>query len=288
MPKLDKKKRTICRANDLIKQTDAILSDFSVSNANPTTSSTSGGLSNYAYHKPALLEIQYEGEVGTGLGPTLEFYALVSAEVQKCEYEMWRGEKTKLASHTSGQTEQQLFYFSPSGLFPAPLITSGKLSSKQQAHLSKIKMKFRFLGKFMAKAVIDFRVLDIQLSFAFYKWIVAPSSLCEADIKYIDAQLFSSIESLKDYVRQRRHLLIKIYRISTNAGAAAGDKSGLENQLKELEKTVADLDLDFTLPGYSFIELKKGGKDLLVTLDNLEEYLKVRFFTISSRNKTLR
>ena len=50
----------------------------------------------YASHKPALLEIQYEGEVGTGLGPTLEFYALVSQEVQKCEYEMWRGEKIQL------------------------------------------------------------------------------------------------------------------------------------------------------------------------------------------------
>jgi len=40
--------------------------------------------------------------------------------------------------------------------------------------------------------------------------------------------------------------------------------------------TVEDLDLDFILPGYQNIELKKGGKDLHVTLDNLEEYLKVR------------
>ena len=39
--------------------------------------------------------------------------------------------------------------------------------------------------------------------------------------------------------------------------------------------TVEDLDLDFILPGYQNIELKKSGKDLHVTLDNLEEYLKV-------------
>jgi E3 ubiquitin-protein ligase TRIP12 len=31
----------------------------------------------------ALLEIQYENEVGTGLGPTLEFYTLVSKELQR-------------------------------------------------------------------------------------------------------------------------------------------------------------------------------------------------------------
>jgi len=40
--------------------------------------------------------------------------------------------------------------------------------------------------------------------------------------------------------------------------------------------TIEDLDVDFVLPGYPSIELKKGGKDVHVTLDNLEEYLKVR------------
>ena len=40
--------------------------------------------------------------------------------------------------------------------------------------------------------------------------------------------------------------------------------------------SVEDLDLDFTLPGYPHIELKKGGKDIGVTIRNLEEYLKVR------------
>ena len=39
--------------------------------------------------------------------------------------------------------------------------------------------------------------------------------------------------------------------------------------------SVEDLGLDFTLPGYGHIELKKGGKDIVVTLDNLEEYIKV-------------
>ena len=39
--------------------------------------------------------------------------------------------------------------------------------------------------------------------------------------------------------------------------------------------SIEDLDLDFTLPGYQNIELKKGGKDIPVTLDNLEEYLQV-------------
>ncbi len=40
--------------------------------------------------------------------------------------------------------------------------------------------------------------------------------------------------------------------------------------------SVEDLGLDFVLPGFPNIELKKGGKDLPVMLENLEEYLKVR------------
>lgn len=39
--------------------------------------------------------------------------------------------------------------------------------------------------------------------------------------------------------------------------------------------SVDDLGLDFTLPGYPNIELKKGGKDVPVSIHNLEEYLRV-------------
>lgn len=101
VPKLDKKKRTIARHNDIIKQTDTILNEFCVNTSSTSTSSgASGSSSSHHSSKPPLLEIQYEGEVGTGLGPTLEFYALVSLEVQKCEFEMWRGDKIKLDSVT--------------------------------------------------------------------------------------------------------------------------------------------------------------------------------------------
>ena len=42
--------------------------------------------------------------------------------------------------------------------------------------------------------------------------------------------------------------------------------------------SVEDLGLDFTLPGFPNIELKKGGKDVPVTIYNLEEYLRVWLF----------
>ena len=43
-------------------------------------------------------EIQYEGEVGTGLGPTLEFYSLVSKEIQRADLQLWKGGTVKIGS----------------------------------------------------------------------------------------------------------------------------------------------------------------------------------------------
>ena len=39
--------------------------------------------------------------------------------------------------------------------------------------------------------------------------------------------------------------------------------------------SIEDLGLDFVLPGYPDIELKRGGKEIAVTLDTLEDYIKV-------------
>lgn len=56
-PRLDRRKRTVQR-HSVLRQAEHVMHEFA--------------------HTKALLEIQYENEVGTGLGPTLEFYALVS------------------------------------------------------------------------------------------------------------------------------------------------------------------------------------------------------------------
>ena len=36
-----------------------------------------------------LFQIGFKGEEGTGLGPTLEFYALVAAELQRKDLALW-------------------------------------------------------------------------------------------------------------------------------------------------------------------------------------------------------
>lgn len=39
--------------------------------------------------RKSVLEVEFAGEEGTGLGPTLEFYALVGVELQRAALGMW-------------------------------------------------------------------------------------------------------------------------------------------------------------------------------------------------------
>ena len=56
----------------------------------------------YASHR-AVLELEYFGEVGTGLGPTLEFYTLLSHELQRKGLGMWRSDTGKDSEAAAAQ-----------------------------------------------------------------------------------------------------------------------------------------------------------------------------------------
>ncbi|XP_067275576.1 E3 ubiquitin-protein ligase TRIP12 isoform X5 [Pseudorasbora parva] len=241
-PRLDRKKRTINR-DELLKQAESVMQDLGSSRA--------------------MLEIQYENEVGTGLGPTQEFYALVSQELQRADLGLWRGEEVTL-SNPKGSQEGTKYMFSSRGLFAVPFGRTTK-----PAHIAKIKMKFRFLGKLMAKAIMDFRLLDLPLGLPFYKWMLRhESSISSHDLVNIDPGVAKSIQHLEDIIRQKKR--IELDRSHT--------RETLQQALESLNMngcSVEDLGLDFTLPGFPNIELKKGGKDVPVTIHNLEEYLRL-------------
>ncbi len=87
----------------------------------------------YASHK-VLLELEYQGEVGTGLGPTLEFYTLLSHELQRRSLHMWRTNPRPLQADGSVAVcpaedmvgaggDPDAYVHAPLGLFPAPMDT---------------------------------------------------------------------------------------------------------------------------------------------------------------------
>ncbi|XP_073530509.1 E3 ubiquitin-protein ligase TRIP12 isoform X6 [Phyllobates terribilis] len=241
-PRLDRKKRTVNR-EELLKQAESVMQDLGSSRA--------------------MLEIQYENEVGTGLGPTLEFYALVSQELQRADLGLWRGEEITLAN-PKGSQEGTKYVHNMQGLFALPFGRTAK-----PAHIAKVKMKFRFLGKLMAKAIMDFRLVDIPLGLPFYKWMLRQeSSLASHDMVNIDPVVAKSVYHLEEIVRQKKRL----------EQDKALTKESLQFALESLNMngcSIEDLGLDFTLPGFPNIELKKGGKDVPVTIHNLDEYVRL-------------
>jgi E3 ubiquitin-protein ligase HECTD1 len=114
--------------------------------------------------RKAVLEIEFKGEEGTGLGPTLEFYALVAAELQRKELGLWLCEDDVAAGHTveidigRGSKPPGYYVQHTSGLFPAPL------PQTSYGDMPRVESLFHFMGILFAKCIQDSRLIDVPLS----------------------------------------------------------------------------------------------------------------------------
>ncbi|XP_049887493.1 E3 ubiquitin-protein ligase TRIP12 isoform X2 [Pectinophora gossypiella] len=292
-PRLDRRKRTVQRHN-VLRQAEHVMHEFA--------------------HSKALLEIQYENEVGTGLGPTLEFYALVSQELQRADLDLWHGsenfkqkptsfageivksqppvvtdrssdaaarlassvrdalnldeerspEPSDLEKETSipSPAPDATYVTWPCGLFPQAIGRNARAS-----HLSRVKAKFRFLGKFMAKAVMDSRMVDIPLSVTMYRWAVSEDRwLSLSDVRHVAPELWRS--------------LCRLRRVADRAATIAADTRHTPDQKQHMISAleldgcpIEELGLDFILPGDGCTELRRGGRDTPVTPHNLHNYI---------------
>nr|CAD7452850.1 unnamed protein product [Timema tahoe] len=118
------------------------------------------------------LKVEFQGEEGTGLGPTLEFYALVAAELQRKDLNMWLCDDDQETS-PNGVNQQDSFLLEvakppgyyvrrPAGLFPSPLPQDSLACDRATKY-------FWFLGVFLAKVLQDNRLVDLPLSQPFLK-----------------------------------------------------------------------------------------------------------------------
>lgn len=247
-PRFEKKKCCVSREN-LLEQAEKLMDELA--------------------SNKALLEIHYKDEVGTGLGPTLEFYALVSRELQRSDLTLFRGDLCPVPGSAEGgggaASSAPQYIHSPVGVFPAPLGPSTPFSVVEE-----VCSKFRFLGKLMAKAIMDSRMLDLPLSEAFYKWMLnLQGTFTAQDLQHVDPVVARSFGQLAS-VALKKHSLEKDPLLTKKALVI-----GIESLTLEGGGSVEDVELDFTLPGYPNIELKPGGKDIPVTIHNLDDYLKL-------------
>ncbi|ORX55454.1 hypothetical protein BCR36DRAFT_368192 [Piromyces finnis] len=331
--------------------------------------------------KNSLLEIEFYNEVGTGLGPTLEFYSLVSNEICKSKYKLWRdsndsnessinsileqekkevnkskketnediynatttqNKETFEKSHnntslsslkgdstfsslsslipnndssitnvtsnnstsvedlnikinsgipeldnnrinfTNGNPNQEDTYVNIKyGLFPAP-INPDNLDTKTGRKLLKL---FNCLGIFVAKAMLDFRTIDLPLNAYFVKLIKdnvnnlnfselyclsSNKNYLEMGLKIIeqvDPPLVNSLNQIMKYSNIKKE-------IYSNTNLSPDELHTMVQNIKIDDTTIQDLCLDFTLPGFPDIELIENGSEVEVTNWNVEEYLK--------------
>ena len=207
-------------------------------------------------NKNSRLEVEFYNEVGSGLGPTLEFYTLLSTELQRKDLRMWRdaGSEHNCEQKVSDNSLQRVHHKQPGlkthdlvtapfGLFPRPL-QGGKSDEKNS---ERVFQNFRLLGQSVAKSIQDDRLMDIPLSRSFYKFIIT-GSLEATDLWYIDPSLAKYLEDIL---------------------CSCGSSQVLVNGVP-----IDDLCLSFVLPGDEEYELCPGGKDILVTSETAEQYVK--------------
>ncbi|XP_077221227.1 E3 ubiquitin-protein ligase UPL3-like [Tasmannia lanceolata] len=220
----------------------------------------------------AVLEVEYFGEVGTGLGPTLEFYTLLSHGLQKVGLEMWRSNSSlKMAEMEIDGGEQKNrknvylsdgsrdFIQAPLGLFPRPWPPNADASDGSQ--FSKVIEYFRLVGQVMAKALQDGRLLDLPLSTAFYK-LVLGQELNLHDILSFDSEFGRILQEMQVLACRKQYL----------ESMGGVDRKAI-GDMRFRGAPIEDLCLDFTLPGYPDYFLKQVGESTMVDVYNLEDYV---------------
>lgn len=234
---------------------------------------------NFHAERKALLEVEFLGEEGTGLGPSLEFYSLVAAELQAARLAIWWTDEDPPEENCDDNEGLARCYVRPlSGLFPAPL-AQGSVACDRACRL------FEFIGIYLAKALQDNRLVDLPLSASLLRLLT-----CGARVRNSAGQRILSLN--RDLVELNPFLYSTICQLS----AVADAKRSLMNdqQLSEMERRqrleeitlqgaqvegarVEDLGLTFQFlpPSRAFetVELQPNGSQIDVTTDNVEDYL---------------
>eukprot|EP00667_Euglena_gracilis_P000124 EG_transcript_124 len=222
----------------------------------------------------APLDVMYNDEVGTGLGPTLELFTLVSQQLQRKSLGLWRGDTERhgavvlpgqpwgadaSASPASpiwdlpASTPEE-YLDAKDGLFP---INTGP--EPDAAEAARLGQCFTMVGRFLARALQDGRLLDLRFAPVFFEllahwphWADRPTALAPQHVALMDAALGQSLQRVLDWAVQAAD-----GPLAARPAAAA---------------TLQGMGLDFTAPG-SDVPLLPDGDQTLVDETNAAHYV---------------
>jgi len=203
----------------------------------------------------AILEVEFRDEVGTGLGPTCEFYTLASHEIQRRDLSLW----------VDAENNKEKYVISKHGLFPKPL----NPKEATDAVKTLIDHHFTFLGTFVAKAILDGRLLDLPFSTGFLKAILG------IQLSMDDLTAMMSAHQA-DILKQLSAVALQVKEIKEDEELSDKVKQGKIDKLRYHGGKIKDMELEFVVPGHENWALKDNGEEI-VTIDNLCEYLDLLF-----------
>jgi E3 ubiquitin-protein ligase TRIP12 len=216
-------------------------------------------------HSASVLEVEYFDEVGTGLGPTLEFYSTVSREFSKKKLKLWRENES---------IDDDEYAFGKRGLYPAPM---SEEEAKTENGEKRLEL-FKVLGKFVARSMLDSRIIDVSFNPTFFRISDGSSAAVVPSlgaIKTVDEGLAKSLVLLKQFADAKKKV--------DDSDLPTAKKTAALQDIVIQDCRVEDLALDFTLPGYGSVDLIPDGADAPVTIENVDMYVeKVIDFTLGS------
>ncbi|XP_030384649.1 E3 ubiquitin-protein ligase Ufd4 [Scaptodrosophila lebanonensis] len=192
-------------------------------------------------NRKSVLEVEFLDEEGTGLGPTLEFYALVAAELQRADLCMWLCEEefcdnsNKLESNDDIEdSTKPINYYVNSrqrGLFPAPLPQDSEVCEKASKY-------FWFFGVFIAKVLQDMRLVDMPLSNSFLQLLCHNKALSR-NLQKLKSNIRSEDIMISSVVSEDSELAYTCANLLNIANKGSNWFDGILNveNLKEIDPT---------------------------------------------------
>lgn len=185
---------------------------------------------------PGVLEIEYQDEEGTGLGPTLEFYTLVSRAFAERKLGLWRDDDESISGP---------YVHHPRGLFPRPINDREGLQHPTKSDYPL----FKSLGTFVGKALLDSRIIDINFNKVFLRAVMGETlPLNLSTLRQVDPSFARTMEKFQQIAEQKVAIL-------NDGTLQEADKEKKILALRLDGVKLEDLGLDFVLPSDHSIEL---------------------------------
>lgn len=225
----------------------------------------------------AVVTVEFSEEIGHGLGPTLEFFSIFSREMQRKDLGMWRHSNHVVVTSSAQNVETisdsvdpaEAYVYAPYGLFPS-VLSSNEADKATKARIIEL---FRALGRLIGRALLDDRLLDLDLSELFLEKVLGSSR--EDSVEFCASDTDELLEDLRLIDPEFAQSLSRLKALGDEfARASAASTSSANSRRSQIMAEFDALGIDFMLPGAPDGVHIPQFDGVPVTPDNCENYVR--------------